>query len=94
MNAPAVSAPLFDQAYLKKARCENRWTAAEDRILFAQVLKGGFPNCRQVPALPLTFPKPTVARSAGDPWLPHCQEGTINPVGRGAYPLSFSFSSR
>lgn len=94
MNAPTNPFSTPDQAYLKKIRCENRWTAAEDKILFAQVLKGGSLKRREISGSSLTFLKPTVARSAGDPLLPHCQDGTINPAERGAHRFSFTFTSR
>ena len=40
MNAPAIPTQTFDDACTRKTRYENRWTAAEDKILLAQVLKG------------------------------------------------------
>lgn len=44
MNALPYSASPSDEAWVKKSRCENRWTASEDKILFAQVLKGDSPQ--------------------------------------------------
>lgn len=87
MNAPIDFASTPHQAGPRKIRCENRWTAAEDKILFAQVLKGWSPKCHRIPVSSLTPLKQTVARSAGDLWLLRCQEGTTNPAGRGTYRL-------
>ena len=66
MNALTNSAQTFDETCVKKARCENRWTAAEDKILFAQVLKGKSLVSRLVSQFSLTRLKPMVARSVGD----------------------------
>ena len=93
MNAPPVSAPIFDEACPRKTRCENRWTAAEDKILLAQVLKGDSPATLDSDPYPqLTSPKLTAARSAGDLSLPRCQEGTTSPAGRGTFSLALSSS--
>ena len=40
MNAPTEPMQAFNVACARKTRCENRWTAPEDKILLAQVLKG------------------------------------------------------
>jgi hypothetical protein len=85
MNALTDSAPTFGETCGRKIRCENRWTAAEDKVLFAQVLKGDFPMCCRIPVVLLTLLKPTAARSAGDRWLLRCQAGTISRAGRGTY---------
>lgn len=90
MNALTNSAQAFDETCAKKARCENRWTAAEDKILFAQVLKGKSLVCRLVSEISLTPLKPMAARSVGDLWPPRYQEGTTSPAGRGIYPLLLS----
>ena len=66
MYAPADSPPAFDETCVRKARRENRWTAAEDKVLLAQVLTGDSLLHPQTSAIPLTCLKPTVARSTGD----------------------------
>lgn len=93
MNSLTNSAQTFDETCVKKVRCENRWTAAEDKVLFAQVLKGKSLVCRLVSEFSLTRLKPMVARFVGDLWPSRYREGTTNPVGRGVYPLFLTFLS-
>ena len=85
MNTPAAPTTALDQAGARKTRYENRWTAAEDKILLAQILKGDSPLQPEAPAIRLTYPKLTAARFAGDPSPQRCQEGTTNPAGRGTF---------
>lgn len=90
MNAPMVpTVPVSDETCVRKSRCENRWTAAEDKVLLSQVLKGNSPLRRRTPTFSLTYSQLTVARSAGDLSLPHCQGEITSLAGRGTYPSSF-----